>query len=350
MATSGGTQVHYATLGNTGLVVSRLSFGTMLFGSGSFMGMKYTIEEKAAHALVARAIEAGINLFDTADGYNEGRSEEILGRALKGRRHEVVVATKCGFRPSPVVTNAGLSRRHVIEACEASLKRLGTDWIDLYQIHKIDAVTPLEETARALEDLVRRGLVRYVGFSNWQAWQGATALGIQERLGWTRFASAQMYYSLVGRDLEQEFVPFARSAGVGILVWSPLAGGFLSGKYTRQDPTGGGGRLKDFDFIPIDKERGYGVVDVLKQVGERRGAKPAQVALAWLLAKPGVTSVILGFSNEKQFGENLATLDVKLTAEDVAALDKASQPGPHYPGWFQAMTVDQVVEKALGRA
>ena len=340
--------MQYATLGRTGLVVSRLSFGSMTLGTGvSRVGMKLTIDDKAAATLVGRAIDSGINLFDTADGYGGGQSEEILGRALGKRRKDVVLATKCGFRFSPTMTDAGLSYRHVIEACEASLERLGTDWIDLYQVHKIDSLTPFEETARALEDLVRRGLVRYIGFSNWQAWQAASALGVQERHGWMRFASAQMYYSLVGRDLEHEFVPMARQEGVGILVWSPLAGGFLSGKYTRQDPTGGGGRLKDFDFIPIDKDRGFAIVDLLHELGRQRKAKPAQIALAWLLAKPGVTSVIIGFSNEQQFTDNLATLDVKLTPDDVAALDKASQPATQYPGWFQERTVDQVAAKDL---
>jgi aryl-alcohol dehydrogenase-like predicted oxidoreductase len=342
--------VHYTTLGSTGLLVSRLSFGAMTFGSGtSQIGIKYTVDEEQARSLVARAIDAGVNLFDTANGYNAGHSEEILGRALGSKRPDVIVATKCGFRVGQAITDAGLSYRHVIAACEASLERLGTDWIDLYQVHKTDPTTPFEETARALEDLVRRGLVRYVGFSNWQAWQAATALGIQERHGWTRFCSAQMYYSLVGRDLEHEFVPFVKHAGVGILVCSPLAGGFLSGKYTRQDPTGGGGRLKDFDFIPFERERGYAVVDVLNEIARRHGAKPAQVALAWLLAKEHVASVILGFSNERQFGENMKALEVKLGSDEVAALDKVSEPAPLYPGWFQARTADQVVAKGLAR-
>ncbi len=341
--------MQYARLGNTGLLVSRLSFGAMMFGSGKMLGvLDLKIDQTQANELVARALDSGINLFDTANGYGSGQSEEILGRALGKRRRDAVLATKCGFRAGTAVADAGLSHRHIIMACEDSLRRLGTDWIDLYQVHKIDPQTPFEETARALEDLVRRGLVRYVGFSNWHAWEAATALGIQERRGFSPFVSAQMYYSLVGRDLEHEVVPFARRAGVGILVWSPLAGGFLSGKYTRQDPTGGSGRLKDFDFIPFDKEKGYAIVDELKATGQKRGATPAQVALAWLLAKEHVTSVIMGFSNAKQFEDNLGALAVQLSAEEVARLDAASAPAPTYPGWFQARTnVDQVVAKAL---
>ncbi len=290
--------MQYRRLGNTGLLVSRLSFGAMTLGSGkTAIGLNLTIDQQKTNDLVARAFDAGINLFDTADGYGGGQSEVILGQALGKRRKDAILATKCGFRVGQGLTDAGLSKRHVIEACEASLERLGTDWIDLYQVHKIDPLTPFEETVRALDDLVRRGLVRYVGFSNWQAWQAATALGLQKAAGLEPFVSAQMYYSLVGRDLEHDFVPFVRHAGIGVLVWSPLASGFLSGKYSRENPKVGG-RLEDFDFIPRDAERGWKIIDELKAIAAKRNAKPAQIALAWVLAKDFVTSVIMGFSNE----------------------------------------------------
>jgi aryl-alcohol dehydrogenase-like predicted oxidoreductase len=325
--------MQYTTLGRTGLVVSRFAFGAMTFGPDQG-GFKAGVDQAGADEMVGAALEAGINLFDTADQYATGRSEEILGRALGKRRADVVLATKVGNRMSPAPTDAGLSYGHVIAACEASLRRLGTDYVDLYQTHVYDPVTPIEETLRALDDLVRRGLVRYAGFSNLPAWQAATALGLQARHGWAPFVSAQAYYSLVGRDIEADLLPLAHAAGLGILVWSPLSGGFLSGKYTREDPTGGGGRLSSFSFPPIDRERGYDVVEVLRRIAADRAVAPAQVALAWLLAKPLVSTVLVGASRMAQLHDNLAAADLRLAADEVAALDEVSATPPVYPNWM----------------
>ncbi|WP_414582929.1 aldo/keto reductase [Scytonema sp. PCC 10023] len=249
--------MQYTTLGHTGLVVSRLAFGAMTFGEGQLVpGVINNIDQNMADQMVNRALDAGINLFDTADAYTSGQSEIMLGKALGNRRHEAIIATKVGFRTGNAITDTGLSYRHIIASAEASLKRLGTDYIDLYQIHIPDPLTPPEETVRALDDLVRRGMVRYVGFSNLPAWKAARMLAIQERHGYARFVGAQMYYSLLGRDIEHEIVPFVEDTGIGILVWSPLASGFLSGKYTRQTPVPEDARRKNFQFPPVEVEKG----------------------------------------------------------------------------------------------
>jgi len=343
--------MQYARLGNTGLIVSRLAFGAMTFGSGQgALGKIWTTSESVAQALVDRALDAGVNFFDVADSYAEGESEIILGKALKSRRQDIVISTKVGFRFNQALIRAGASYGYVVSAAEASLRRLNTDYIDLLSIHRYDPCTPFEETARALEDLVRRGLVRYVGYSNFTAWQAAKFLGIQERMGYSRFAAAQMYYSLVGRDLEHEIVPFAIDAGIGIVVWSPLAGGFLSGRYTRQDPSGGKGRLASFDFIPIDLERGFNLLDRMKEIAGRHGASVAQVALGWLLAKPYVTSILLGASKTAQLEDNLGAADLTLTSEEVADLDSLTASAKPYPLWFQEKTADTVVREALEKS
>jgi aryl-alcohol dehydrogenase-like predicted oxidoreductase len=341
----------YTRLGNTGLIVSRLAFGAMTFGTDAgAMGSVWKVHEADATALVHRALDAGINFFDTADMYAGGQSETILGRALGKRRQDVVVSTKIGFRSGDAILRAGLSYGHVLSAAEASLRRLGTDYVDLLSIHRPDPFTPLEETARALDNLVQRGLVRHVGYSNLSAWQAAKFLGIQARMGYAPFVAAQMYYSLVGRDLEHEVVPFAVDAGIGIVVWSPLASGFLSGRYTRQDPTGGKGRMADFSFLPIDRERGYDVVEKLRAIGGRRRATPAQVALAWLLEKPYVSTILLGASKPSQLEDNLGAVNVELAPEELRELDAATAPAPLYPNWFQAKTLDAPAAAALGAA
>jgi aryl-alcohol dehydrogenase-like predicted oxidoreductase len=230
---------------------------------------------------------------------------------------------------------------------EASLRRLNTDYLDLLSIHKIDPFTPMEETARALENLVQRGLVRYVGYSNFSSWQSAKFLGIQKKHNYCPLVAAQMYYSLVGRDLEHEIVPFCTDAGIGIVVWSPLAGGFLSGRYTRQDPSGGKGRLATFDFIPFDKEKGYDLVDKLKKIAERHGSSVAQVSLAWMLSKPFVTSILLGASKLSQLEDNLGVLKLSLSSEELGVIEKLTAPAPIYPSWFQAATDDKVTRQAL---
>ena len=342
--------MQYSRLGGTGLVVSRLAVGAMTFGSGSgVFASTYKVDQSTANELVARAIGAGVNFFNTADVYAAGDSERMLGRALGARRKDVVIATKLGNRVGPALTEAGLSRRHVLAAVETSLERLGTDYIDVYLAHKVDTLTPIEETIEALEDLVRHGKVRYVGFSNWPAWLAAKAVGVQRANGWTQFRAAEMYYSLVGRDLEHEVVPFCLDAGIGVMVWSPLAGGFLSGKYTREKPKGeSGDRLEGFEFLPYDRERGYAIVDRLRAIGEKHGASPAQVALAWLLTRPAVSSILIGASKVKQLEDNLGASEVRLTAEDLAALDDASKPTVPYPQWFTARVADSATHEALG--
>jgi len=343
--------MQYARLGDTGLIVSRLALGSMTFGSvqGGPFASTYKVDQAAANDLVARGIDGGINFFNSADVYAGGDSERILGKAIGAKRHEVVIATKVGNRMGGSLIETGLSRRHILAAADGSLSRLGTDYIDVYLVHKVDKVTPIEETIEALETLVRQGKVRYVGFSNWSAWMAAKAVGVQRASGFRQFRAAEMYYSLVGRDLEHEVVPFCLDAGIGVMVWSPLAGGFLSGKYTRAKPKGeGNDRLGGFDFLPYDRERGYQLIDLLRTMGEKRGASPAQIALAWLLTRPAVASILIGASSAKQLDENVRAASVKLEAEDLAQLEAATKPPLPYPNWFTEFVVDSKVYQALG--
>ena len=332
----------YRLLGKTGLKVSELCLGTMTFGSKFFhIGV---VNQEGANQMVARALEAGVNFIDTADVYSFGESEEILARALKAagaKRESVVVATKVmgamsqdAWDGSGDVNNRGLSRKHIFEACEASLKRLDTDYIDLYQVHGWDRLTPMEEILRALDDLVRQGKVRYLGCSNWAARQLAKALGLAEGRGWERFVSLQAYYSLVGRDLEHELLPLCVEEGLGVLPWSPLAGGFLSGKYSRKNPKPAGARRSEFDFPPLDLERGYETVDTLAAVATTKEATIPQVALAWLLAQPGVASVILGAKTIEQFEDNLGAAELELTPAELSRLSALTPPPLLYPQWM----------------
>lgn len=341
--------MEYARLGETGLIVSRLALGTMTFGKG--VGGRgaaiFKVDDQGAEALVGQAFDAGINFFNTADAYAEGRSEEMLGRALGSRRKDAVIATKVGNRTGGGLTDIGLSRRHILMAAEESLRRMGTDWIDVYLFHKIDPYTPLEEMLEAANQLVSSGKVRYVGFSNWPAWMAAKAVGIQNARGFEPLRAAEMYYSLVGRDLEHEILPFAEDVGIGTTVWSPLAGGLLSGRYSREDPTGGGGRLSSFNFIPVDKDAAFAIIDVLREIGASRDASPAQVALAWLLAKRNISSVIVGASSAEQFSDNLGALGVNLTADEMARLDEISAIRLPYPNWFTPVTIDSAVHQAM---
>jgi len=343
--------MQYGRLGNTGLIVSRLAFGNMTFGSNSSLPGIAKVDLDSARAMIHRAFDAGVNFFDTADGYSDGEAERYLGQFLGEKRKEVVVATKVGFRSGRPITQAGLSRRHIFEACEASLIKLDTDWIDLYIVHRVDAYTPLEETLDALNDLVRAGKVRYLGFSNWPAWMAAMALTLQKERGWAQFTSGQMYYSLVGRDLEHEFVPFLRATGTGMTVWSPLAGGFLSGKYTPENLSSNKeNRLAQFDFIPFDKEAGFKLIAQIAEIGKPHGASVAQVALAWLLTKPYVTSVIVGASKMAQLEDNLKAAELTLREPEIAALDAATAPRMTYPGWFTEKTTDTQHKETLGVA
>jgi aryl-alcohol dehydrogenase-like predicted oxidoreductase len=338
--------MRYARLGDTGLVVSRLAFGAMTFGSGNIPTV-YKVGRDDARTLVDRALAAGINFFDTADGYAAGQSETMLGEALREKRKEVVISTKVGMRVGDALLRSGLSRRHITASCEASLQRLGTDYIDLYIVHRFDRLTPLEETLGALDDLVRRGLVRYVGFSNWSAWQAAKAVGLQRQHGWAQFRAAQMYYSLVGRDLEHEVLPFAIDAGIGTMIWSPLAGGFLAGKYTRENLRAAENRLSGFDFIPFDKEAGFRLVDSMRPIAKAHDASVAQVALAWLLARPGVTTILVGASKLSQLDDNLGAASLELGEDEMALLDRESPHAAYYPTWFNHVVRDQAAEAAL---
>ena len=343
--------MQYTRLGDTGLLISRFALGAMTFGeaaAGTSLASVYKVDQRGANELVARALDAGVNFFNTADAYAEGRSEEMLCKALGSRRRDVVIATKVGNRMGDALIRQGLSRQHILDAAEESLRRLGTDYIDVYLVHRLDPYTPVEETLDALNDLVRAGKVRYVGFSNWPAWLAAKAVGLQRERGWTRFSAAEMMYSLVGRDLEHEIVPFAEDAGVGIMVWSPLAGGFLSGKYTRENPGGSGGRLTGFDIIPFDREKGYDLVERLREIGAHHGATVAQVALAWLLTRPFVSSVLVGASRMEQLDDNLGAARVKLEPDEVRAVDELTTPAAVYPGWFNPKVSDDKARGALG--
>ena len=328
----------YTTLGRTGLLVSKLCFGTMTFGDGrgpfKMIGAQGQAE---ADALVRTSIEAGINFFDTADVYTEGESERILGQSLKDldiARTDVVIATKVYGRVGPGRNDIGASRGHILDGVEASLRRLQTDHIDLYQIHANDSVTPVEETLRALDTLVQQGKVRYIGCSNWQAWKIAKALGISEFKDLARFDTLQAYYSIAGRDLERELVPLLEAEKVGLLVWSPLAGGLLSGKFSRDNQKPADSRRSEFDFPVVDKERAWKILDVMAPIAQARGCSAARVALAWLLAKPVVTSIIVGAKRLDQLNDNLAAVDLKLTPDEIQRLDEVSALPPEYPGWM----------------
>ena len=330
----------YRQLGRSGLRVSVLTLGTMTFGGAGVFAKTGTTDLAGARRLVDRCIDAGVNLFDTADVYSWGLSEEILGQALQGKRDRVLVTTKARMRMGEGPNDAGLSRQHLIAACEASLKRLGTDRIDLYQVHEWDGQTPLEETLRALDDLVRQGKVRYLGCSNYAGWQLMKALGVSERLGLERFASQQIHYTLEAREAEHELVPIAVDQGVGIMVWSPLAGGLLTGKYRRGQPHPPGSRhLSDWGEPPIrDEGRLYAIVEALVAVGEARGISPAAVALAWLVGRPGVATLVIGARDEHQLDATLAAAELELTAEERARLDAVSALPLPYPYWHQAKT------------
>jgi aryl-alcohol dehydrogenase-like predicted oxidoreductase len=330
----------YKTLGNTGLLVSQLCLGTMTFSDGTGIYEHIgDVGQPEADELVKASIDAGINFFDTADVYSAGASERTLGQSFKNlgiARNEIVLATKVYSRMGQGRNDVGASRGHIMDAVEASLKRLQTDHIDLYQIHATDVLTPVEETLRALDDLIRQGKVRYVGVSNWQAWRIATALGVSARLGLERFTSLQAYYSIAGRDLERELVPLLDAEKMGLLVWSPLAGGLLSGKFSRENQSPEGSRRSAFDFPIVDKERAWNVIDVLKPIAESHGCSPARIALAWLLSKPIVTSVIVGAKRLGQLEDNIAAVGIVLSDDEVARLDAVSELPPEYPGWMLA--------------
>ena len=324
-------------LGRTGLFVSELCLGTMTFGgTDGIWGKIGDLGQGDAERLVGQAIDAGVNFIDTADVYAGGVSETITGQALKNLkipRESVVVATKVFGETGPGANARGNSRGHILDGVKASLRRLQLDHIDLYQIHGFDPATPIEETVRALDQLVRHGHVRYVGVSNWAAWQIVKALGVAERLGLSRFESLQAYYTVAGRDLEREIVPMLESEGLGLMVWSPLAGGLLSGKYS-QGGAEAGSRRQSFDFPPVDRERADVVIDAMRPIAEAKGVSVAQVALAWLLHQPQVTSVIVGAKRPDQLADNIAATKVTLSADELKTLGEAGALPAEYPGWM----------------
>ena len=333
--------MNYRELADTGVFVSELCLGTMTFGGrGQIWEVIGGIDQPSVDALVSRALDAGINFVDTANVYAAGESETMLGRALGSRRHEVVLATKVRGRTGPGPNQVGLSRLHILQAVEASLKRLDTDYIDLYQIHRFDLLTNIEDTLRTLDDLVRAGKVRYIGCSNLAAWQLMKALAVSREQGLERFKCTQSYYSLAGRDLEREMIPLLKDQGLGLLVWSPLAGGFLSGKFTR-DAGDDTARRAKFDFPPVNKEKGFDVLDVAKAIADRHGVSVAQVAIAWILANRTVTSVIIGARKPAQLDDNLKAVDVRLSAEDLKALDEVSKLTTEYPAWMENLGTDR---------
>jgi aryl-alcohol dehydrogenase-like predicted oxidoreductase len=331
--------MRYNVLGTTGLYVSELCLGAMTFGGKGFWEVVGKLGSKEVEGLVGTALDAGVNFIDTADVYSEGESERLTGGALAalGRpREQVVVATKVRGRTGPGPNQVGLSRAHILASIEASLQRLGLDHVDLYQIHGFDPATPIEETVRALDDVVRSGKARYVGFSNLPAWLAMKAIGFADSNGLARFQSAQVYYSIVGRDIEREIVPMVQDQRVAVLPWSPLAGGLLSGKFDPDKPGPEGSRRTSFDFPPVDRERLRKVLPALRKVAEATGLSVARVALAWHLTRPFVTSVIIGAKTREQLLDNLAAADVRLSPEHVKVLDEASALPPEYPGWMLA--------------
>lgn len=329
--------MRYKTLGNTGLAVSEICLGTMTFGGKGFWTAIGQLDQSVADTIVARALDAGVNFIDTADVYSEGLSEEITGQAMKnsGRpRSEIVLATKVFGSMGAGRNDSSASRGHIMDGVKASLKRLGTDYIDLYQIHGTDPITPIEETVRAMEDLVRQGHVRYWGISNWQAWRIARAVGIADALGAARPVTLQAYYTIAGRDLEREIVPLLEHEKLGLMVWSPLAGGFLSGKYARAGGGPNDARRLTFDFPPLDKDRAFDCIDVMREIAEARGVSVARIALAYVLNKRFVMSVIIGAKNAEQLDDNLAATEIELTAEEMTRLDAVGALPAEYPGWM----------------
>jgi aryl-alcohol dehydrogenase-like predicted oxidoreductase len=328
----------YKQLGNTGLLVSQLALGTMTFNKGQgprhFVG---SITQEEADQMVQKSVDSGINLFDTANVYGDGDSELTLGQSFRNlgiARQDVVVSTKVAMRVGQGRNDVGASRGHIMNAVEASLSRLQTDYIDLYQIHADDFLTPVDETLRALDDLVTQGKVRYIGVSNWHAWKIADALGVSKHKQLARFESLQAYYSLAGRDLERELAPLLEAKKVGLLVWSPLAGGLLSGRYDRHNRKAEDSRRSTFDFPLVDKERAWNIIDTMKPIAEAHETTPASIALAWLLTRPVVTSVLVGAKRMDQLEANLAAANLELTAEEIRLLDEASALPPEYPGWM----------------
>ena len=329
--------MRYRLLGRSGLFVSEICLGTMTYGGRGRWEPIGKLQLADVEAQVGMAVDAGVNFIDTANVYSDGDSESLLGQALKNLklpREQLVVATKVRIRMGPGPNQVGLSRGHILDAVDASLRRLQIDHVDLYQIHGQDLATPMEETLRALEDLVRSGKVRYLGLSNHAAWQIVKAVSISERRGWNRFESIQAYYSLAGRDIEREIVPAALDQGLGIMVWSPLAGGLLSGKFSENEKGPAGARRSGFDFPPVDRARAFRCVDAMRPIAKAHGVSVARVALAWLLHQPAVATIIVGAKTKEQLADNIAATDLRLSESELKTLDEASRLPAEYPGWM----------------
>ncbi len=330
----------YRLLGQTGLYVSEICLGTMTFGSEGFWKVMGGLDQPAVNILVKHAFESGINFIDTANVYSLGQSETLVGQAVKDLglpRNELVIATKATGIMNGLPNGRGQSRYHLMHELEASLKRLKVDHIDLYQLHGFDPLTPLEESLATLNDMVRSGKVRYIGLCNMAAWQVMKALSISSRNNWERFSSVQSYYTLAGRDIEREMIPMIQDQKLGLMVWSPLAGGLLSGKYNREGQGPKGSRRNDFDFPVVDKHRAFACVDVMRPIAEQHGVSLAQIAIAWLLAQSAVSSVIIGAKTKDQLSENMAAGQISLSLNDLAMLNEVSTLPSEYPGWMLAL-------------
>ena len=343
--------MRYRVLGRSGLLVSEICLGMMTYGGKGRWAPIGQLGLADVESQIKLAVDAGVNFIDTADVYSEGVSEELVGQTLKNlgfAREEMVIATKVRIRMGPGPNNVGLSRGHIVDGVNASLRRLQLDHIDLYQIHSQDLATPMEETLCALEDLIRSGKVRYIGLSNHAAWQIMKAVSISQNRGWNRFESVQAYYSLASRELEREIVPMALDQGLGVLVWSPLAGGLLSGKFAENDKGPEGARRTSFDFPPLDRPRAFRCVDAMRPIAQVRGVSVARIALAWLLHQPAVASVIVGAKTSDQLADNIAATDVRLTDPELKSLDEASRLPPEYPEWmFDRQNRDQFTGGAI---
>ncbi|MDO3640966.1 aldo/keto reductase [Mucilaginibacter sp. L3T2-6] len=338
----------YNFLGNTGLVVSELCFGTMTFsGKGGFWGAIGTQQQDEVNALMKVVVDSGINFIDTANVYSYGESEKLLGQSIIDlglNRNDLVIATKVRGRMSEGINNVGLSRYHIFHSVDESLKRLQMDHIDVLYVHGVDPHTPVEEIMRSLNDIVLTGKVRYIAVCNWPAWLVMKALGIAEKHGWNKFVGLQYYFSLAGRDIEREILPLAADQNLAVMPWSPLAGGFLGGKYNRDSEKAEGSRRSAFDFPPVNKERTYDIIDVIAEVGKQHKVSVAEVALAWVRQQKGITSTIIGAKNVDQLNANVKSVDLQLTAEDLEKIDKVSALPKEYPGW---MVERQSADRAL---
>jgi aryl-alcohol dehydrogenase-like predicted oxidoreductase len=327
----------YNKLGNTGVLVSELCLGTMTFGGKGYWEAIGRLQQEEVNQLVKTSIDEGINFIDTANAYSEGLSEMLLGKALKElgiHRQHIVVATKLRIRMGSGANQVGLSRLHIMDSVNDSLQRLEISHIDLLYIHGVDPLTPLEETMRGLEDVVRSGKVRYIGISNHPAWMVVKANSIADKMGWTKFVALQNYYSIAGRDIEREIVPMALSEGLALMPWSPLAGGFLSGKFTRNKEKPGNSRRDNFDFPPVNKEKAYDIIDVMIEIGKHHKVSAARIALAWMLRKPAITSIIIGAKKNEQLMDNIAATQLQLTNDEMQKLDTISALTPEYPAWM----------------